>query len=137
MVRQLSSQKSISPGLFTNSDTHDIDWCEGKQLALKSKQGHWGVKSIRTTCDVDAMNDICSDMKEENELLQEKINTLEAKLEVAENQSRCSNLLFFGIPSTASKLWADCENKVVAKLLDFVIICLMLVTVLFEFMFML
>ncbi|KAL8572423.1 hypothetical protein ACOMHN_000570 [Nucella lapillus] len=57
--------------------------------------------------DVDAMNDICSDMKEENELLQEKIN----KLEVAENQSRLSNLLFFGIPSTASELWADCENK--------------------------
>ncbi|KAL8597013.1 hypothetical protein ACOMHN_050112 [Nucella lapillus] len=57
------------------------------------------------------MNDICSDMKEENKLLQEKINTLEAKLEVAENQSRRSNLLFFDIPSTASELWADCENK--------------------------
>ncbi|KAL8595032.1 hypothetical protein ACOMHN_002011 [Nucella lapillus] len=63
-------------------------------------------------CDVDAMQDICNSVKEENEQPHNRVDALEAQLDAVENQNRKSNLLFFGIPTTAAEIWSDCKTRV-------------------------
>ncbi|KAL8564767.1 hypothetical protein ACOMHN_003613 [Nucella lapillus] len=79
---------------------------------LGSQVNHLANKCDTLQCDVDAMHDRCCDMREENAALLKKVNHLEERLETADNQSCQNNLMFFGIPHTASKLWTDCEAKV-------------------------
>ncbi|KAL8611607.1 hypothetical protein ACOMHN_062885 [Nucella lapillus] len=79
---------------------------------LMCRIDHLSDKCDILQCDVDAMQDICDSVKEENEQLHNRVHTLEGQLDVVENQNRKSNLLFFGIPTTASEVWSDSEKKV-------------------------
>ncbi|KAL8592852.1 hypothetical protein ACOMHN_050680 [Nucella lapillus] len=78
---------------------------------LMCRIDHLSDKCDILQCDVDAMQDICDSVKEENEQLHNRVHTLEGQLDVVENQNRKSNLLFFGIPTTASEVWSDSEKK--------------------------
>lgn len=62
--------------------------------------------------DMDALDQICAEMKDSSTELQNKVDDLEAKVEYLETQTRRNSLLFFGIPRVFGESWDSCEAKV-------------------------
>ena len=63
--------------------------------------------------DIDALNDTCERLQEENKKLNDKIDDMEDNLDYTENHSRRNQLLIHRIPWPQGKeTWDDCEVKI-------------------------